>query len=73
MQELIIDLSIHREEWLRLYRGEAQIVRTKSRDGRSVQFPANILSSFTSHDGVKGSFIIQFDNNGKFHSIQRLA
>ncbi len=73
MQELTIDLSIHRDEWLRLYRGEAKIVRTKSRDGRSVQFPANILSSFTSYDGVKGSFVIRFNANGKFHSIQRLA
>lgn len=73
MQELIIDLNIHRDEWLRLYRGEAKIVRTRSRDGRSVQFPANILSSFTSHEGVRGSFIIRFSPNGKFHSIDRLA
>jgi len=73
MQEIIVDLHIHRDEWLRLYRGEAQLVRTKSIDGRSVQFPANILSSFTSHDGVKGCFSIRFDEAGKFKEIIRLA
>lgn len=73
MKEIIVDLNIHRDEWLRLYRGESQLVRTRAVDGRSVQFPANILSTFTSHDGVKGCFAISFDESGKFKDIVRLA
>jgi hypothetical protein len=73
MQTLIIDLHIPADEWLRLYRGQAHIVRARSRDGRSVQFPANILSRFTSREGVQGSFIIRFTEEGKFHSIDRVT
>ena len=73
MQQIIVDLHISREEWLRLYRGESQLVRARSRDGRSVQFPANILSSFTTHDGISGTFAIQFNEQGKFQSITQIA
>lgn len=73
MQEIIVDLHINRDEWLRLYRGESQRVSARSRDGRSVQFPANILSPFTSHDGIHGSFVIAFNKEGKFQGVTRIA
>ena len=72
MQRIVIDLRINREEWLRLYKGEANRVYARSRDGRSIQFPANILSPYMTHSGVIGSFAIYFDDAGKFQSIQKL-
>jgi hypothetical protein len=72
MQDIIVDLRIGKQEWLRMYRGESKLVLAVSRDGRSVQFPANILSPFTSHEGVYGSFRISFDLNGKFQSIEKI-
>jgi hypothetical protein len=71
MQEIVIDLRITKDEWLKIYRGHTQLVRATSRDGRSIQFPANILSKYTTHDGIAGSFVIRFDENGKFTSISQ--
>ena len=72
MKKVIIDLHISKDEWLKLYRGETNKVYAVSRDGRSIQFPANILSRYTTHDGVSGSFEIYFDDHGKFQSIVKL-
>ena len=72
MQQIIVDLSIGPEEWIKLYQGVATDVHTTARDGRSVRFPARILSRFYLRDGVRGSFRIVFDNQGKFAGIERL-
>ena len=72
MQQIIVDLDIPKEEWLKIYRGQTNLVYAKSRDGRAIQFPANILSKYTTHFGVQGSFSIHFDANGKFQSIVKL-
>jgi hypothetical protein len=72
MQQIIVDISISPDEWIKLYQGVATDVHTTARDGRSVRFPARILSRFFLNDGVRGSFRIVFDDSGKFTSIERL-
>ena len=72
MQNIIVDIFISRDEWLRIYRGETNTVFATSRDGRSIKFPANILTKYTTQNGIDGSFVIQFDDNGKFQSITKL-
>ena len=72
MQQIIVDISISPDEWVKLYQGVATDVHTRARDGRSVRFPARILSRFFLNDGVRGSFRILFDDAGKFTSIERL-
>ncbi len=72
MQEIIVDLSIDKDEWLRIYKGEANLVYAISRDGRSLQFPANILSKYVTHHGIEGSFVISINDAGKFQSIMKL-
>ncbi len=72
MQQIIVDISINKDEWLKIYRGECNLVHAKSRDGRSIQFPANILGKYTTHHGIYGSFAISFDDSGKFQSIVKL-
>lgn len=72
MQQLIVDITISSDEWLKLYQGLARDVHTVARDGRTVRFPARILSRFYLRDGVVGSFRIVFDDAGKFVSIDRL-
>lgn len=72
MQQIIVDIRIDKDEWLKIYRGETNIVYAISRDGRSIQFPANILSKYTTHDGVEGSFAITFNDAGKFQSVIKL-
>lgn len=72
MQQITVDIQISPDEWIKLYQGVARDVHTRARDGRSVRFPARILSRFYLHDGIRGSFRIVFDGAGKFHSIERL-
>ena len=72
MQQIIVDIFISRDEWLRIYRGETNTVFATSRDGRSIKFPANILTKYTTQNGIDGSFVIQFDYHGKFQSITKL-
>ncbi|MAA65513.1 MAG: hypothetical protein CL581_12125 [Alteromonadaceae bacterium] len=73
MKSIIVDIAIGPQEWLKLYEGVARDVSTVSRDGRTVRFPARILSRFALRDGVNGSFQINFDDTGKFHSVERLG
>ena len=72
MHQIIVDISISPDEWIKLYQGIATDVHTTARDGRSVRFPARILSRFYLRDGVRGSFRIVFNEQGKFEFIERI-
>jgi hypothetical protein len=72
MHQIIVDIAISPDEWIKLYQGVATDVHTTARDGRSVRFPARILSRFYLRDGIRGSFRIVFNDQGKFESIERL-
>jgi len=69
---LIVDITISAAEYLKHYQVPNAQVSTHSRDGRSVTFPANILQPFVLHEGVRGSFQITVDSQGKFKAIVRL-
>lgn len=70
---IVVHINIPHDEYLLWYQGAAQDVFTTSVDGRSVRFPAKILRPFVSHEGVRGRFQIQFDEQGKFTHIQKLS
>lgn len=72
MNSIIVDLRIAQDQYLRCYTGSAKFVSARSLDGRSVRFPANILRSFVSYDGIRGRFAIVFDSDGKFKKIKKL-
>jgi len=73
MQSIILDLYIPADEYVRLYQGSARTVHARSRDGRTIQFPAMILRQFLTHEGIQGTFEIQFDANHKFSGVRRLG
>ncbi len=72
MQALVVNLVIDPEEFQRLYSGSARDVSTIAVDGRRVQFPGNILRQFVTREGIRGRFMIRFDDENRFESIQRL-
>ncbi|MEH6650936.1 MAG: DUF2835 domain-containing protein [Motiliproteus sp.] len=72
LQNIIVDLRVDADEYLKYYRGQARFVTCRSRDGRTIQFPVKILSPFVTREGISGSFNIQFDADGKFVDIRRL-
>ncbi|MBK8973187.1 MAG: DUF2835 domain-containing protein [Hahellaceae bacterium] len=72
MPEIIFDLAISAEEYLRVYRGEVRSVLATSRDGRKVQFPASILQRFVTQSGIHGSFAVLVDGENRFQAIRLL-
>ena len=71
MNQIVVDIYIPADEYLRYYQGTVRDVVANARDGRSVKFPANILKPFVTHEGIKGSFIIEYDVDNKFKEIRR--
>nr|WP_086932452.1 DUF2835 domain-containing protein [Agarilytica rhodophyticola] len=70
---IIVDLNISAEEYLKLYQGSASSVLARSRDRRTIRFPAQVLRPFVTRDGVSGAFCIYFDKNMKFLRIDRVS
>lgn len=70
--QVVIDLAIDREEYLKYYYAPRAIVTARSVDGQRVQFPASILRPYVEHHGISGVFRIEFSSAGKYQSIQRL-
>jgi hypothetical protein len=72
MQEITFKLNIPTERYMRYYRGQARAVVVKGFDGRTVQFPADALRPFVTHNGVSGIFVIRFDQNNKLVGIEKI-
>ncbi len=72
-QEIRFALSITRQDYLRYYGGVARYVVVRSHDGRQVQFPAHLLRSFVTHQGVQGEFRLLLDDANRLVEIQRLS
>lgn len=73
MKSITVSLTISAEEFQRLYHGSVKTVFAQSLDGRSIRFPAAILRPFVLHTGIRGTFQINFDEDNRFQSIQRLG
>lgn len=69
MPAVIVNLSISRDEYLRVYKGVARTVVARDINGRKIAFPVNVLQPYVSHFGVSGRFRIEFDDNNRFKSI----
>ena len=65
-------IHIPADEYLKYYRGTARAVYARSNDGRSIQFPANVLQPFVTTEGITGQFVIYFNQNNKFLRIEKV-
>jgi hypothetical protein len=72
MKEIIVSLHISAEDYLTVYQGQVKDVVATAEDGRIVRFPAAILKGMVGHEGIYGTFKINFDRNNKFDGITRL-
>jgi hypothetical protein len=66
-------ISLTAEKYREYYAGNVNAIQVISDDGRKVRFPANVLQPYLTHSGVQGEFVIQFDDNHRFVSINKLA
>lgn len=73
MQEVMIQLRISADEYLKHYRGQAQFVSARAVDGRTVRFPVKILTPYVTRKGIDGVYIISFSDAGKFQGIKELG
>lgn len=73
MPQLRFRLNIPAEEYRAYYAGTAKDVVTTSFSGQTVQFPANILRPFLTHNGIQGEFILFVDDNNKVETIKKLT
>lgn len=73
MQQLVVDLALPADRFLAWYKGQADRVLMRSRDGRSVSLPAHHLRPFLTHEGVHGSFVLTFTGEGRLVSLERLG
>lgn len=69
--QFTLNLSYHK--YLAVYEGHAQYVITQASDGRSIRFPADILKPYLTREGIQGTFVINFTENNKFHSLTKLT
>ncbi len=69
---LVVDIYISADEYLRHYQGSVTTVACTARDGRKIRFPSRILQPYISKEGIKGAFVIQFDQHHKFVGIEQL-
>ncbi len=72
MRSIVVQLSISADEFQRLYEGTVKEVIARSIDGRRVRFPANILRPFVTRVGILGTFHIQFSDENRFQSIEKI-
>lgn len=72
MNAVEVNLYISPDEYQRWYQGSAKHVHATTVDGRSVQFPAPILRSFVTREGIRGRFRIHFDTQNRFQTIEKI-
>lgn len=73
MPSLVFDIALSAERLRAVYQGRANRVLVKSRDGRSVSVPAHHFRPFLAHEGVYGSFELEFSAAGELISLRRLG
>ena len=73
MPNSLFYLNISAQEYLRVYQGSARQVVVQGIDGATLSFPAEHLRRFVSRDGVQGRFVLHYDSDNKFISLQKLG
>ncbi|NOZ51889.1 MAG: DUF2835 domain-containing protein [Gammaproteobacteria bacterium] len=73
MREFCFNLKISAHEYVKYYQGIARAVYVKDKNGKSIQFPADVLKPFITKDGIYGYFIIRIDDRNKLIDIKKVA
>lgn len=73
MPSLELDIALSAERLRAVYQGQANRVLLRSRDGRRVSLPAHHLRPFLTHDGVYGSFELEFNSAGELLALRRVV
>jgi hypothetical protein len=72
MHKLRFYLNIAPPDFLKYYNGTANTISVLSDDGRRIEFPAEHLRQFVTHQGIEGNFEIEFDQQFKIRQLRRI-
>ncbi len=72
-QRMAFYLDLSYEKFFFVYTGKAKYVVAQTDGGRTVRFPANILKPYLTRRGIQGRFMIYFDENNKFKSLEKMS
>lgn len=71
MPSVRLQLNISASEFLAWYRGTARSVLARADSGQWVEFPASALQKFIHSEGIHGRFVLTYDDNHKFISLEQ--
>ena len=69
MSTIRFSLYLSSEQYLAYYQGHAKNVSVVSDDGRRIEFPAEHLRPYLTHEGIRGHFEIEFDQQHRFVAL----
>lgn len=72
MPSLVLDIALSAERLRVVYQGRANRIQALGRDGRRVSIPSHHFRPFLTHEGIYGSFELQFNEEGELLSLRRL-
>lgn len=73
MKSVRFYLKLSPELLLEYYQGGKRFVRVKTYAGYSIQFRAEHLRAWITHQGIDGEFEITFDHTNSFHSLSMVS
>ena len=65
-------LSISADDYVTYYQGVTRAVSILGDNGKRIEFPAEHLRQFVTHDGVHGNFELEFDDNNRFVALKKI-
>lgn len=72
-KEMVFSLNISADAYIQYYQGKVKHVVVRAWGGKTIQFSAGLLREFVTHEGVRGNFVIRFDENNKLIGMQRVV
>jgi len=72
MPSVKFQLNIQAKDIEKYYQGRVLTIITTTTNGLKVQFPAKLVIPHITHHGVKGLFLLAYDQNGKAESLKAI-
>ena len=73
MQTVAFSLHVDAKTTLLFYRGIKNRLQVTADDGRTVNIPWKLFQPYVTSSGVKGRFVITFDETGKCTRLKRIS
>ncbi len=73
MKKIRFYLDISPQQYLSYYKGQAKFVNVQTDQGHTLKFPASGLQKFITASGIHGCFEIEFNEQYKLLSLNRVG